>query len=170
MMGKDSASEKISALNRQATKLKKDDPPAAVACLREAQALRAKTSTSFPTETWLRLPLLLQQMGRFVEAMAEFEQILRDEPRHITRECAQSSAATQASAQAAAFRAIYEKMALACKREKRMEDHARYQALAEEQRARHLEYRERVEQEHQEESERLARKAQARKQRLQSRR
>lgn len=53
----------------------------AVASLYQAKALMLASTVCYPAETWCKLPLYLQQAGRFTEAMDEFQFLLDDLPR-----------------------------------------------------------------------------------------
>lgn len=50
----------------------------AVKCLRKAYRATSKGETSYPVETFLRLPLYLQKAGRFDEAWSEFHKLITD--------------------------------------------------------------------------------------------
>lgn len=79
--------DRIAALHREATQHKDSrDWPAAVRCLYEAKALMQRSSVLYPVLSWLRLPLFLQQAGRYDEAVAEFGWLLDTTPDRIARE------------------------------------------------------------------------------------
>ncbi len=90
----------IRKLGKEATALKKENLPAAIEKLRQAQALRPSVPTEYPIAEYLRLPLFLQQAGRMDEALTEFEKLLKQFPRGDE------------------WRDIYDKMRLAYQREK----------------------------------------------------
>ena len=69
--------EKIAELNRRATQFKDaKEWDKAIECLQKAQLRMKKSPTWNPIESWLRLPLFLQQAGRFDEAMEQFDWLL----------------------------------------------------------------------------------------------
>jgi tetratricopeptide (TPR) repeat protein len=78
--------QRIAALNRQATVHKENgDWPAAVACLKEAHGLMGKSGLAHTAQAWCRLPLFLQQAGRFDESMAVFDELLDQLPEMARR-------------------------------------------------------------------------------------
>jgi tetratricopeptide (TPR) repeat protein len=91
----------------------------AIRCLREAYELLGTFSISYPVETYLRLPLYLQKAGLFQEAMESFNSILKSAVSQVARDFAHQDAVTQLSLVAMNRHAIYDKMRVACKREKR---------------------------------------------------
>lgn len=120
--------EELMRLNREATAAKKaKDWPRAVECLRLAIARTGETSS-------LRLALFLQQAGRFDEAMAEFNLLLSDVKPRIGRELAHAGPYARRSSVACDLMRIYDKIRLACQREKRLGDADRYAGLYEQHR------------------------------------
>jgi len=83
---KTASEEKSSELLKEATKKKNEkDLAGAIDCLREAYKLMAQSSISYPIETFLRLPLYLQQAGRYDESVTEFEKLLKTSPDKIAK-------------------------------------------------------------------------------------
>jgi tetratricopeptide (TPR) repeat protein len=128
---KDPVDEQIAALHREATTHKGSSWDAAIACLKQAATLMRKRKGGYTINRWLRLPLFLQQAGYFDEAMREFEKLLsetiprrkKDTPNptpHMVEMFAQSD-----------YAAIYDKMQLACKRQKLAEKAAVYAKFVE---------------------------------------
>lgn len=113
-------SEQISTLNKRATALgNHDEWDKALACLREARVLMDRPDTpSYGINTWVRLPQYLHRAGRFEEAMAEFDQMLIDTPARVIRESHQQTRNAIRRTTHADIASIYDKMRLACKREK----------------------------------------------------
>ena len=73
----ESAEQHISALLKQATKLKQEGKTDdAIQCLRDAFAKIKNCSEVYSIDTYLRLPLYLQQAGRNDEAWSEFNNLL----------------------------------------------------------------------------------------------
>lgn len=68
--------ERARTLLIEATDYKGKDWDRSIACLREAYALMAKSPVVHPTATYCRLPLYLQQAGRFDASLIEFEKLL----------------------------------------------------------------------------------------------
>ena len=74
-------------LLKLATQYKSDgDWDKAIAALRQAQAGMLASGVLYPAATWCRLPLYLQQAGKFDEAMQEFDFLLRDLPRRARKD------------------------------------------------------------------------------------
>lgn len=120
----------ISDLNKQATQLKKTDIDQAIVCLRKANALLGG-DTIYPIATWLRLPLFLQQAGYFDEAMQEFETLLAEARARRTKECSHCTLNSIEAGINADYAHIYDKMRLACKRQKLKAEEGEYAALSE---------------------------------------
>ena len=122
---------RLAGLHKKATEFSRcGDLEAALKMLRDAQAQARRYSLPQTPERWSRLPLYLQKTGHFAEAMQEFEKVLRDVERQ---------AVEQASAYPEYFRAgfahhpkffIYDKMRLACRRQKLPNDAKKYASLA----------------------------------------
>lgn len=69
---------KASELLKEATaRHDRKDFDGATRCLRDAYAVMAGSSTTYPVATFLRLPLYLQKAGRYDEALLEFESLMR---------------------------------------------------------------------------------------------
>lgn len=79
--------EVVAGLGRLATALKNaGETDQAIQKLRERKPLMVTSPVHFYADEWCRLPLLLQQAGRFDEAMDEFAWLLSDLPRRARRE------------------------------------------------------------------------------------
>lgn len=68
----------ISSLLSHATELKKKDVNRAIETLKRAYVIIAKSNTEYSIDTFLRLPLYLQEAGRTDEAIAEFNILLKN--------------------------------------------------------------------------------------------
>lgn len=124
--------ERIAALHREATQHKGDDWNAAIACLQEASDLMRRHGGYYGFDRWTRLPVFLQQAGRFDEAMREFERLLSEVEDRVKNEGSDRS--TPASIQKYIhlnYQQIYDKMRMVCKRQKLLDKAAEYQALTE---------------------------------------
>ena len=128
----DSADEqRIAALHRQATEHKDNKEwDKAVTCLREAERLKGNVLTVYPVKHSLRLPLFLQQAGRFDEAMREFQALLDGTEARIARQFSHQKKTEQTKIVHADYADIYKAMSTACKREKRMDLVEKYQNLS----------------------------------------
>ncbi|MCX8016625.1 MAG: hypothetical protein N2690_01790 [Rhodocyclaceae bacterium] len=124
--------DRVGELHKRATALSGEGRLSeAIDCLRMAQGImRANTSAAFAVQQWLRLPLFLQQAGLFDEAMAEFERLIEEadgralsEHAHLPDDIALCTAHSRRAR-------IYDKMRLACKRQKRADLEAHYEKLA----------------------------------------
>lgn len=79
--------EETAALHREATRLRDaGDLDSAIVALQKVQERMRKSSFSNTAERWVRLPLFLQQAGRFNEAELEFQRLLDDLPDLARRE------------------------------------------------------------------------------------
>lgn len=122
--------EEISALHREATRLKDvGDLDKAIAALQKAQNLMRRSNVVNTTESWLRLPLFLQQGGRFDEAMVEFNRILAETDTRIANEFSHQPEFAQHGFTHHVRATIYDKMRAACKRQNLGDEAARYLAL-----------------------------------------
>jgi tetratricopeptide (TPR) repeat protein len=109
----------VSDLLKDATQKHKDkDLPGAIECLRQAYSLLAKLSVSYPIETYLRLPLYLQQNKQYDESVREFNKLLADAPAKTAKEFSHISKRQQDGLTAMERGIIYDKMRLAAQREK----------------------------------------------------
>jgi tetratricopeptide (TPR) repeat protein len=123
--------EKARELLKQATQMKDlKNFDGAITCLREAYKLMAQSNISYPIETYLRLPLYLQQAGHYTESIVEFEKLLRDSPARIAKEFAHISKQKQNGLSAMDVSTIYDKMRLASQREKQFTYAVYYQILS----------------------------------------
>lgn len=124
--------ERIAALHREATTHKGVNWDAAVACLQEAAGLMRLHNSLFDTDRWTRLPVFLQQAGRFDEAMQEFDSLLSDVKPRAIREMtnSRSPSAVKRHTHLNYYR-IYDKMRMVCKRQKLHDKAQEYQNLSE---------------------------------------
>ena len=102
----------------------------AIRCLREAYEFLETSSIIYPVETYLRLPLYLQKANLFQEAMESFNSILKSVSSQVARDFAHQDSVTQLSLVAMNRHVIYDKMRVACKREKRLNLVALYGLLS----------------------------------------
>ena len=68
----------ISSLLSHATELKKKDVNRAIETLKRAYVIIAKSNTEYSVETFLRLPLYLQEANKSNEALIEFNNLLNN--------------------------------------------------------------------------------------------
>jgi len=119
------AEDKIRDLNKEATQLSKNKEwDEAIECLEESQKLSLKIHVEYPIKHYLRLPLFLQQAGRFDESRVEFKRLIASTKRRMHRKPKHYGEAAWEASMHAELAAIYDKMRLACKREKLLPDAA----------------------------------------------
>jgi hypothetical protein len=125
--------EETAALLREATAAKNGKNwDRAITCLFEA---KVRMGDGYPIDSRLRLPLFLQQAGRFEEAIMEFQWLIDQVRPRIERSLDQTSANVRRATIASDMAHIYDKTRLACKREKRFDEAKRYGSLSEQHRA-----------------------------------
>lgn len=120
-------------LLKEATKKKDDgDLTGAIACLREAYNLMSQPehTTIYPIDTYLRLPVMLQQAGLYTEAIVEFKNLACGSQKQIAREFSHAPKDTQNSLVAMNYAKIFDKMRLVAHREKHLVHAVYYQALS----------------------------------------
>lgn len=124
--------EELMRLNREATAAKESgDWNLAIFCLRQA---REQMLLMGDLPGSLRLPLFLQQAGKFDKAMREFEWLLLGVRSYVRCAFDHASANVRRSVEASHRARIYDKMRLACQREKRPKDAAVWADLREKNR------------------------------------
>lgn len=125
-------------LLKKATALKaKGDWSGAIKCLRKAYAALGDDIVNYSAETSLRLPLFLQQAGRFDEAMQEFNRLLSEVEPRLSKGFNHQTGLVRAMLAHAWYAAIYDKMQLACRRERLPERADEYSDIAESHRQKH---------------------------------
>lgn len=122
--------QRVATLQREAGKYKGENFPAAVTCLQEAAELMRQHPSYYPLERWLRLPMLLQQVGRFDEAIEEFHRLLNETDERVKHEVTRQSPAIRLKFVHLNYFQIYKKMSLACKRQKLVNQAKQYALLA----------------------------------------
>ena len=133
-----SVAERIAELNRTATCYKDEKEwDRAIACLREAAALTPESELSYPAEHYTRLPLFLQQGGYFDEAMREFELLIASTPSIIAKDYAHQNKTARSMIEHSFYYTIYDKMRVACKRQKLPDEAAKYETLHVEHKGKH---------------------------------
>lgn len=143
---KTASEAEASELVKEATqKHKEKNLSRAISCLREAYELMAKSSVSYPIETYLRLPLYLQQDGRYADAVAEFEKLINNTQANIGKEFSHISIRKQDGLAAMERATIFDKMRLAAQREKQFVHAVYYQVLSDANRCVGLKLQERKE-------------------------
>lgn len=143
---KTASEERSSGLLKEATQKKDEkDMEGAISCLREAYMLMAQSTISYPIETFLRLPLYLQQAGRYVEATVEFESLLSNTSAKIAKEFSHVPTKKQDGLAAMERAIIFDKMRLAAQREKQFVYAGYYQVLSDANRSVGLNLQERME-------------------------
>jgi tetratricopeptide (TPR) repeat protein len=120
-------------LHREATTHKKVNWDAAVACLQEAANLMRQHDSPHIIESWTRLPVFLQQAGRYDEAIQEFERLLSEVKPRVAKEMAlsRSSPSVVKGFTHLSYSKIYDKMRLASQRQKLPNKAHEYQHLSE---------------------------------------
>lgn len=123
-------------VGKDATRLKKEgNLDAAISALQEQQRLARAQGVFLEAKTLLRLPLYQERAGRFSCALAEFERILRIADTAAEGLGMSNPSATWVAYAAALWRAdVYDKMRLACSRQKLQDEAARYTRDCKEQR------------------------------------
>jgi tetratricopeptide (TPR) repeat protein len=126
------ADQEVATLHKRATSLKDDGRiDEAVQCLKRAQHLmRTEASYSYPIEKWCRLPLFLQLAGHFDEAMQEFKRLIYEVDERLLKESRHLPDDIALLFRHAHLAVIYDKMKVACKREKRRDLAEKYLALS----------------------------------------
>jgi hypothetical protein len=123
--------EETAALMREATAAKNvRDWPRAIDCLQRA---KMRMGSGHTIDAWLRLPVFLQQAGRFSEAMAEFAWLVERVNARDQRLIGDGGPYFMQRLMAVCLAHIYDKMRLACKREKLPEQAERYAGMKDEQ-------------------------------------
>ena len=120
-------------LLKEATQKKDDgDLTGAITCLREAYKLmsRPEHTTIYPIDTYLRLPLMLQQAGLYNEAIVEFKSLACGTPTKIAKEFSHAPKNTQYSLVAMNYAKIFDKMRLAAHRERHLVQAVYYRVLS----------------------------------------
>jgi hypothetical protein len=132
--------EEIAESHRQATRYKdQKDWVSAIECLKDAQD-KMRKSASCSVDRCVRLPVFLQQGGRFDEAMLEFNKLLdeadavaawqnRNQPKFIQNGTAHHIKAT-----------VYDKMRVACTRQKLPDEAHKYAILSNEFSRKHQQF------------------------------
>jgi hypothetical protein len=108
--------DRIAVLHREATRLKGVDWDGAIHALSEAAVLM-RERTGYPAERRTRLPLFLQQAGRYEEAIHEFERLLMEAEIRVPREFAHQGPLCQKRFVHVEKSYIYDKMRLAAERQ-----------------------------------------------------
>jgi hypothetical protein len=116
----------ISALHKEATRLKGKDWPAAISALEKATILDAAHNRWNDMTRMVRLPTFLQQAGRFDEAMAEFERLIDRVPIYVQEHSGTDNELARSATLHREYEVLYDKMRLACKREKHTEQAEKY--------------------------------------------
>jgi tetratricopeptide (TPR) repeat protein len=112
----------ITALHKEATQSKSKDWPTAIAALQKAAVLDAAHNRWNDMTRMVRLPTFLQQAGRFEEAMAEFDRLIERVPSYVQEHTAnKSDELARGAALHREYELLYDKMRLACKRQKEHE-------------------------------------------------
>ncbi|OAI00633.1 hypothetical protein A1353_19545 [Methylomonas methanica] len=122
---------RVATLQREAGKYKGANLPEAVTCLQEAAELMRQHPSNYPLDRWLRLPVILQKAGLFDAAIAEFHQLLDEVEERVKNEAPRQSPAIRQKFAHLNYFQIYEKMSLACDRQKLVNQAQQYAVLAE---------------------------------------
>lgn len=123
--------ERIAALHREATQHKEDDWSKAVACLQEASDLMRRHGGNYGIERWIRLPVFLQQAGRFPESLKEFDRLVKETDERVRRDSRVDASQTWIDYRTCLdLQHIYDKMRMAYKREKRLMEATQYSDMS----------------------------------------
>jgi tetratricopeptide (TPR) repeat protein len=123
---------KIAELHKEATRNKESNWDAAVACLQEAAQLMRERGGNYAIDRWTRLPVFLQQAGRYEEAMQEFQRLLDEVKPRVAKETELVTLPSVRRKQVHLnFVHIYDKIRMVCKREKLLDKALEYKELAE---------------------------------------
>lgn len=95
----------------------------ALRCCREAHEMAMSSpSGGLSEEAWTKYPLYLQQAGRYDEAMSVFRQVIEASDAIIARDLGDQPAFIQRGYAHNLRRIVFDKMRVAAKREKRLEE------------------------------------------------
>lgn len=123
--------ERISELHKKATRYKDENWTEAIACLQEASDLMRRHEGNYVLDRWTRLPVFLQQAGRYEEAMQEFQRLLGEVKAKVEKEAQSVTLPSyRRKLEHQNFEHIYDKMRMVCKREKLPDKALEYQTLA----------------------------------------
>ena len=118
-------------LGTLATQLKRaGDLNGAIDALKKQRGLMSQSFVRITTEAWCRLPLFLQQAGRYEEAIAEFQSLLDVAESWIANDFSHLPEFMQRGHSHHVKATIYDKMRVAAKREKHLEAAERYGKLS----------------------------------------
>jgi tetratricopeptide (TPR) repeat protein len=135
VINKNPIDERIAALHREATQHKESNWAAAIACLQDASDLMRRHNSHYVLDRWTRLPVFLQQAGRYEEAMQEFQRLLSEVKARVEKEAESVTLPSyRRKLEHQNFEHIYDKMRMVCKREKLPDKALEYQTLAEKHR------------------------------------
>jgi len=127
--------EQIAELHKKATQYKEENWAEAIACLQEASDLMRRHGGNYVLDRWTRLPVFLQQAGRYEEAMLEFQRLLSEVKARVEQEAKFVKLPSyRRKLEHQNFEHIYDKMRMVCKREKLPDKALEYQTLAEKHR------------------------------------
>jgi tetratricopeptide (TPR) repeat protein len=131
MREKTTSEENFDELLKAATQKKNQgDMDGAVSCLKEAYSLLDESKIYQSIETLLRLPVYLQQAGRYSESVVEFEKLLANLPARIVKKFSHLSTHLQNAHAATERESIFDKMRLSAQREQRFDYAIYYQMLS----------------------------------------
>lgn len=124
--------QRVATLQRQASKYQGKNLSAALECLQSAAELMRQHPSDYPLDRWLRLPLLLQQAGCFDACVMEFHLLLDETQERVKNQCSRQKEEIVQKFVHLNYFQIYEKMSLACKRQKLINQATQYTLLADE--------------------------------------
>lgn len=123
--------QRVKTLQREASKYKGANLPAAVTCLQEAAELMRQHPSNYPLDRWLCLPVVLQKAGLFDVAIAEFHRLLDEVEERVKNEAPRQRPAIRQKFAHLNYFQIYDQMSSACKRQKLVNQAQQYAVLAE---------------------------------------
>lgn len=123
--------KEISELSGQATQYYGDKEwDKAIECLEKVLVLLRESAMIYPIATWLRLPVFLQQAGRFDEAMQEFDHLLGKSREMNAVSFSHRPKFVQEGITYSDHAAIYDRMRQCCKKQKRLDEAKVYEELS----------------------------------------
>jgi len=118
-------------LHIEATRLDNaGDLPGAIEQLYKANQIERASGIDHGVKRSLRLPLFLQKAGRFDESIVEFHAVIDELPERVKRLSPSISENIKEAGLQSDLSIVYDKMRLACKREGKPSEAARYASIS----------------------------------------
>ncbi len=129
--------KRISELEKEATALSSSNLEMAIVRLKEANYLKGQVSTTYPIQSYLRLPKYLYKNGQFSQAITELEKLIEQTPHMIRRSTFRQDYYSDElyellckPSELAHYCAIYELMAKFYRKEKMIDKAEYYETMA----------------------------------------